>query len=134
MRCRSGCAKVLRPMVFPGKTIGLTVLLLIAASTASAQRGAAAGGGGRAGTVQQITVHGKALEGNREGDSPDRTVTVYLPPVYATDTARRFPVIYFLHDFGERSDVPIDAIKQFADRLDGTQGFSEAIVVTPDAN
>jgi enterochelin esterase-like enzyme len=124
-------------MLLPRKIIGLIVCLFMIEATASmaggqGQRGAA--GGGRAGTVQQITVHGKALEGNREGDSPDRTVTVYLPPSYATDSARRFPVIYFLHDYGERSDAPINAIKQFADRFAGVQGTSESIVVTPDAN
>ena len=32
------------------------------------------------GTVETIQVHGKSLEGNLEGDSPDRDVFVYLPP------------------------------------------------------
>ena len=32
------------------------------------------------GSVEQIVVHGKSLEGNLEGDSPDRAATVYLPP------------------------------------------------------
>jgi enterochelin esterase-like enzyme len=41
-------------------------------------------------------------------------------------------VIYFLHDYGEQSDAPIDAIKQVADKF-AAQGFSEPIVVTPDA-
>ena len=35
------------------------------------------------GTLERITVHGRALEGNLEGDSPDRPVVVYLPPSYA---------------------------------------------------
>src|SRR4029450_5376698 len=55
---------------------------------------------GRAGTVEHIKVHGQALEGNLEGDSPDRDVTVYLPPSYATERARRYPVIYLLHGYG----------------------------------
>jgi enterochelin esterase-like enzyme len=124
-------------MRLPRITITFLTVLFIAAATsgmAAAQGRGGAGGGGRAGTVQQITVHGKALEGNREGDAPDRTVTVYLPPSYATDAARRFPVIYFLHDHGENSAASIEAIKPFADRLSGAQGFSEAIIVTPDAN
>ncbi len=44
------------------------------------------------GTVQRIKVHGKALEGNLEGDSADRDVSIYLPPSYATETNRRYPV------------------------------------------
>jgi len=45
------------------------------------------------GSVERIKIHGKALEGNLEGESPDRDVTIYLPPSYATDGNRRYPVI-----------------------------------------
>jgi hypothetical protein len=38
------------------------------------------------GSVERVKVHGVALEGNLEGDSPDRDVSVYLPPSYRTDT------------------------------------------------
>jgi enterochelin esterase-like enzyme len=92
-----------------------------------------AGGGPRASSVEHVTVHGKSLEGNLEGDSPDRNVTVYLPPAYAGDAARRFPVIYFLHAFAAHSDNPVDQIKPSADRLASAQGFSEPIIVVPDA-
>ncbi|GAA4420902.1 alpha/beta hydrolase family protein [Nibrella viscosa] len=51
------------------------------------------------GTVERIKVHGKSLEGNLEGDSPDRDVSVYLPPSYKMDRNRRYPVVYFLHGF-----------------------------------
>ena len=32
-----------------------------------------------AGTVERVMVRGKALEGNPDGNSPERAVTVYLP-------------------------------------------------------
>src|ERR1700730_2551251 len=51
------------------------------------------------GTVQRIKVHGKSLEGNLEGDSPDRDVSIYLPPSYATDRNRRYPAVYLLHGY-----------------------------------
>jgi enterochelin esterase-like enzyme len=51
------------------------------------------------GTVQRVKVHGKSLEGNLEGDTPDRDVSVYLPPAYDSDTARRYPVVYLLHGY-----------------------------------
>ena len=41
------------------------------------------------GTYQRIKVHGRALEGNLEGDSPDRDVSIYLPAGYQTDRSRR---------------------------------------------
>lgn len=33
-----------------------------------------------AGTITRITMHGRALEGNVSGESPDRWVTIYRPP------------------------------------------------------
>ena len=89
-----------------------------------------------AGTVEQITVHGAALEGNLEGDSPDRDVTVYLPPGYAADQARRYPVVYLLHGYGGRENTftaRLGRLQESADRLAGAQGFSAPIVVTPSA-
>jgi enterochelin esterase-like enzyme len=51
------------------------------------------------GAVQRIKVHGKSLEGNLEGDFPDRDVSIYLPPRYDSDTGRRYPVVYLLHGY-----------------------------------
>ncbi|MEJ2205019.1 MAG: alpha/beta hydrolase-fold protein [Gemmatimonadota bacterium] len=51
------------------------------------------------GTLERITVHGASLEGNLEGDTPDRPVSVYLPPSYRTSPDRRYPVVYVLHGF-----------------------------------
>ena len=50
-------------------------------------------------TVQHIKVHGKALEGNLEGEPVDRDVIVILPPSYAKSKARHYPVVYFMHGF-----------------------------------
>jgi len=90
----------------------------------------------RPGKVEQIKVHGKALEGNLEGDSPDRDVTVYLPPSYNSDRTRRYPVVYLLHGYGgtdanwtgRQANVP-----ESADRLAAAGGFHEMIVVMPNA-
>jgi enterochelin esterase-like enzyme len=93
-------------------------------------------GGARVGKIEQITVHGKSLEGNLEGDSPDRAVTVYLPPAYQSDQMRRFPVVYLLHGYGGRENTfteQLARLQESGDRLAGAQGFSEVIVVTPNA-
>lgn len=50
-------------------------------------------------TVERIKVHGASLEGNLEGNSADRDVLVFLPPGYAEDKARRYPVVYALHGY-----------------------------------
>src|SRR5262245_32223586 len=97
---------------------------------------APASGGPRTGTVERITVHGKSLEGNLEGDSPDRDVLVYLPPSYVADQNRRFPVVYLLHGYGGRETTFTERLANLpesADRLDAAEGFSSAIYVMPSA-
>ncbi len=99
-------------------------------------RGALPPGGVRNGKVERIVVHGRSLEGNLEGDSPDRDVTVYLPPSYVADQARRFPVLYLLHGYGGREDTFTERLARVAesgDRLAAMQAFSDVIVVTPSA-
>ena len=43
--------------------------------------------------VERIKIHGTALEGNLEGDAVDRDVLVFLPPSYAKEKSRRYPVV-----------------------------------------
>jgi len=119
-----------------------TIALAAAVSTigigAQGRRGGGPPDGAPAsGTIERITVHGKALEGNLEGDSPDREVTVYLPPGYGSDQTRRYPVVYLLHGYANRDDVFVTSgivkFQERADRLASAQGFSAPIIVTPNA-
>ena len=50
-------------------------------------------------TVERIKIHGAALEGNLEKNTVDRDVFVFLPPSYAKDKRRRYPVVYALHGY-----------------------------------
>ena len=127
-----------------------TLALHVVGLDAQRGRGAPPGGPGgpgrgaraTAGTIERVTVHGKALEagraleGNAPGDSPDRAVTVYLPPSYAGDQKRRFPTVYLLHGAGGSDSTFLEgaALQASADRLAGAEGFSEFIVVTPNAS
>jgi enterochelin esterase-like enzyme len=113
-------------------TTNLFALLLLATAAASAQPAAPHG------TVERIQVHGKGLEGNLEGDSPDRDVAVYLPPSYQKARARRYPVIYLLHGFTDDVDhwwgvkqhfVSVPAVMDRA----LAAGVREMIVVMPNA-
>ena len=85
-------------------------------------------------TVEHIKVHGAALEGNLEGDSADRDVIVVLPPSYAADQARRYPVVYALHGYSIGAEqwtheihVPQTVEGAFA------KGAREMIVVLPNS-
>jgi enterochelin esterase-like enzyme len=86
------------------------------------------------GKLDRIQVHGKSLEGNLEGDSPDRDVFVYLPPSYTKETSRRYPVVYMLHGFGLRAQQWIGFANYGALERDLAKGTAkEMILVSPDA-
>ena len=87
------------------------------------------------GTVEKIKVHGKSLEGNLEGDSPDRDVLVYLPASYAKEPNRRYPVVYFLHGYGLNAERywNIMTVPEAADRSNASGATREMILVHPDA-
>jgi S-formylglutathione hydrolase len=114
--------------------IGFGVLVAAAAWTVpgAAQDKTAAGGG----KVEEITVHGKSLEGNLEGDSPDRTVAIYLPPSYSKNQNRRYPVVYLLHGYGRTADdwYPFIGLPGSMDRDIAAGTAREMILVIPDAN
>ena len=85
-------------------------------------------------TVEHIKVHGTSLEGNLEGDAADRDVFVFLPPSYAKEKSRRYPVVYALHGYSIGAEqwsheihVPQTIEGAFA------QGAQEMIVVLPDS-
>jgi enterochelin esterase-like enzyme len=90
--------------------------------------------GARPATLEQIKIHGAALEGNLEGNAADRDVLVFLPPSYRKEPRRRFPVVYALHGYS------IGAL-QWAGEIHVPQtlegafatGSREMIVVLPDS-
>src|SRR5580704_12696746 len=89
----------------------------------------------RPGSMEKITVHGKSLEGNLEGDSPDRDVFVYLPLSYAKNRNQRYPVVYFLHGYGLGAEAYLNALwaSDAADRDAAAGTAKEMIVVFPDS-
>jgi S-formylglutathione hydrolase len=87
------------------------------------------------GVVERIQVHGKSLEGNLEGDSPDRDVFVYLPPSYASNRNQRYPVVYLLHGYGLTAErwMPFTNLAAAADKDIAAGTMKEMILVNPDA-
>jgi len=85
-------------------------------------------------TVEHIKIHGTALEGNLEGDAVDRDVIVFLPPSYAKDKHRRYPVVYALHGFFIGAEQWTHEI-HVPQTIEGAfaQGAQEMIVVLPDS-
>jgi S-formylglutathione hydrolase FrmB len=84
--------------------------------------------------VEHIKVHGESLEGNLEGDAVDRDVFVFLPPSYAKDKHRRYPVVYALHGYSIGAEQWTHEI-HVPQTIEGAfaQGATEMIVVLPDS-
>jgi enterochelin esterase-like enzyme len=85
-------------------------------------------------SVEHIKVHGAALEGNLEGDDVDREVIVFLPPGYARDKNRRYPVLYALHGYSIGAEQWTHEI-HVPQTIEGAfaQGAQDMIVVLPDS-
>lgn len=85
------------------------------------------------------TLRSVALAGNRTGDTPDRQITIRLPPGYDRDPSRRYPVVYLLHGFTSDPVEWFDGtyqgldIGRSLDQLAATGG-AEYIMVMPLAN
>ena len=84
--------------------------------------------------MEHIQVHGVALEGNLEGNAVDRDVFVFLPPGYAKDRHRRYPVVYALHGYFIGAEQWTHEI-HVPQTIEGAfaQGAKEMIVVLPDS-
>ncbi len=85
-------------------------------------------------TLEHIKVHGTALEGNLEGNAVDRDVFVFLPPSYAHEKSRRYPVLYALHGYSIGAEQWTHEI-HVPQTIEGAfaQGAKEMIVVLPDS-
>jgi len=90
--------------------------------------------GAKSVTLEHIKIHGTALEGNLEGDAVDRDVFVFLPPSYAIEKSRRYPVVYALHGFSIGAEQWTHEI-HVPQTIEGAfaQGSQEMIVVLPDS-
>jgi S-formylglutathione hydrolase FrmB len=88
------------------------------------------------GQVVQIKVHGSALEKNHVVDSPDRDVSVYLPPAYGSST-QRYRVVYLLHGYTATDrgwmNTTYVALPELMDRLIDRHAIEPMIIVMPNA-
>ncbi len=127
--------------IFSGSTkcaawLAVCILFLVGTSVPLTSQ---TSGQAKQGFVERIKVHGKSLEGNLDGDSPDRDVSIYLPPSYKTEKNRRYPVIYMLHGFTDSDDKWFGLVKHWINLpevinkslADGNS--REMIVVMPNA-
>jgi S-formylglutathione hydrolase FrmB len=79
-----------------------------------------------------VEVHSPSLEGNLEGNSPNRKVLVVTPPGYDENPNKRYPVVYYLHGYW----APLEAQQQGFRLHEAVQSAAaagnELIMVMPD--
>ncbi|MEP7311372.1 MAG: alpha/beta fold hydrolase [Pseudomonadota bacterium] len=90
--------------------------------------------GARPAQVERIKVHSAAIEGNLEGETPDREVIVFLPPGYSSNSTVRYPVVYALHGYSIGAEQWAKEI-HVPQTIEGAfaKGAREMIVVLPDS-
>jgi len=90
------------------------------------------------GRLESLTIDSAALAANRLGDPARRSFPVWLPPSYDRDSARRYPVIYWLAGFtgtgaGLFQGTPWQpSLGDRLSRLMTAGQMGEVIVVAPD--
>jgi len=87
------------------------------------------------GSLERISIFGHSLEGNLLGETAAPEVSIYLPPSYATDRNRRYPVVYMLHGY-TNSDLGYFGPEGrqahvIAERVFGSGKANEMILVMP---
>jgi S-formylglutathione hydrolase len=93
----------------------------------------------KTGTVERVKIQSQALAGNLIGDSPERDVSVYLPPSYRSAKNRRYPVVFLLHGFTDSNEKWFHNPKHWIqlasvlDRALAAPGAREMIIVMPNA-
>ena len=117
----SGCGAGRAPV--PTETESATSVSTIVAPTGTSRPTATATR--PAGSLNAVKIESVALAKNLIGEKTERTILVYLPPAYDS-SAKRYPVVYFLPGFGDRSmDVSSEEINKLVQ--DGT--IQEMIIV-----
>jgi enterochelin esterase-like enzyme len=115
-------------------TLGTALLLSFAASISTMAVAQSSSG-----SYERIRVFGASLEGNLRGETDTPDVSVYLPPGYAEEPDRRFPVLYLLHGYSgtDESWFGENAFwdgRAAADRAIGSGAAEKMIIVMPNCN
>jgi enterochelin esterase-like enzyme len=111
-------------------------LIILAFPVLAAATAAQAQGGG---ITHVDTITAPSLSGNLIGDTNRREVTVYLPPSYSRNRAKRYPVVYLLHGFAADHRAFMAGVytnmntRLSMDSLIHAGLVKEMIVVTPNA-
>jgi len=111
------------------RRFGLYIALLTSAiASAHSQTRGAGAAGPVTGTVRTDTLWSQSLGIQKE-------VRIYLPPSYVANSAKRYPVLFYLHGLGgdEKNWTASGKLDAAMDSLIVT-GTAEAIVVMPDGD
>lgn len=90
------------------------------------------------GKIVRIKMKSAALENTVTGESPERHVSIYLPPSYETASKKRYAVLYLLHGIGDTDEVwttgkePLSTIQSAMNTGIVEKCVGEMIIVMPD--
>jgi len=100
--------------------LGLLVACAVPASAQDAAR------------VNWTSFHSPALEGNLEGNDPQRGVYVITPPGYEENTEKRYPVVYYLHGYWAAAPAQQEGFRLHEAVDAAAAAGNDVIMVMPD--
>ena len=121
-------------MLKAGFNLTLLAGLFILASCAGEAPPAASGGAASKGEIIRTVIPGQSLEGDIAQDDTPLDALIYLPPSYASDPQKRYPLLVLLHGFWsspeqwESEFISISAL--YSDALAAGEA-QEMIIVMP---
>jgi len=77
--------------------------------------------------VEKVKIFSTAIQNNMISESAFQKLVIYLPPSYYT-TSKRYPVVFYLHGFGNSPDI-IASYNDTYDQLMGNGTIKEMILV-----
>lgn len=80
------------------------------------------------GTIESVTYNSKAIAENLIKENTEKKIHIYLPPSY-NESEKEYPVVYFLHGFGDSAYAFIKLAQRGLDPIFSEDSSKEFIMV-----
>lgn len=80
------------------------------------------------GTLERVEINSAAIGENKLDEKTEQKLHIYLPPTYQ-DAEKAYPVVYFLHGFGDSPSVFVRNVKKVLDPAFSKDPSKEFILV-----
>ncbi len=121
----------MKPMTHPVRRLITLTLIILSFNVLAVEQASL--------SVERVLIHSPALENNIIKINAERELIIVLPPSYASQANKKYPVVYLLHGLGATaenwfSDIAGEPnIEHSLEKLYQQNIISEMIVVVPNS-